>query len=342
MRFVNARRLCFVALTLALPAIRAAQAAETPVMLVATRDPALLSALDAAFSPRGVRVAMADRPLRAAGDDLGAATRGADLVWLCDVTPAPATAPAPSESAVPATALCVRPHQGAVIIRRIAVTTPLSPEDAAAVALSVQVALMPAEAPPPAAVARPALAAPLARVAGAKATGAHDLTLELAGGFGAGSGSRSSSLSLAAVYTPGVLDHYLGLGAAVGAATISPGGDVAALDARGRGSAQLGSLEHPTDLTLRLFARAQALDGPMWLQFDLGPAAHVTDDGFDGSRRWFWSLDTFAGIVVPFGRFFAGVRAGGEYAVIGRFSRSGASDGRWNLEGLVTAGVGWF
>ena len=66
-RFADARWRYFAAATfaLALPGIRAARAADAPAMLVATHDPALLSALDAAFSPRGVRVAMADRPLRA-------------------------------------------------------------------------------------------------------------------------------------------------------------------------------------------------------------------------------------------------------------------------------------
>src|SRR3954470_4309889 len=118
-RFTSARGLCCAAATLAmaLPAVRAARGAEAPAMVVATRDPALLSALDAAFSPRGVRVVMADRPLRASGDDLGAGARAADLVWLCDVTPAPAS---PSGGAAPPTALCVRPHQGTVIIRRVA------------------------------------------------------------------------------------------------------------------------------------------------------------------------------------------------------------------------------
>src|SRR5947208_4992981 len=156
-RFASARGLSVAAATLAvaLPGIRAARGDEAPAMLVATRDPALLSALDAAFSPRGVRVVMADRPLRATGDDLGAGAREADLVWLCDVTPAPPSPP-PSGGAAPPTALCVRPHQGTVIIRRVAVTTPLSPEDAAALALSVQVALMPDAAPPPAALVRPA------------------------------------------------------------------------------------------------------------------------------------------------------------------------------------------
>ncbi len=225
-RFASARGLSFAAATLAvaLPAIRVARGTEAPAMLVATRDPALLSALDAAFSPRGVRVAMADRPLRAASDDLGAGTRGADLVWLCDLTPAPAAAPSPSSGAAPATALCVRPHQGTVIIRRIAVATPLSPEDAAALALSVQVALMP-DAAPPQKLARPAAAPVLADAArNRRRGGAHD---------DARAGPRRSwrrvygslfarpSVAIA-VYAPGVYDHRLGIGVAVGVGSDAP------------------------------------------------------------------------------------------------------------------------
>jgi hypothetical protein len=93
---------------------------------------------------------------------------------------------------------------------------------------------------------------------------------------------------------------------------------------------------------LRLFARAQAARGPVWFQLDLGPAAHATNDVFGESSRWFWSLDGFAGAVVPFGRFFAGVRAGGEYAVIGRFATANAIDARWNIQALATAGLSWF
>jgi hypothetical protein len=342
-RFAGARWRYFAAATfaLALPGIRAARAADAPAMLVATHDPALLSALDAAFSPRGVRVAMADRPLRATVDDLGAGAHGADLVWLCDVTPAPAGAAAPSGGAAPATALCVRPHQGTVIIRRIAVKTPLSPEDAAALALSVQVALMPDAAPPPAVTARPAPPSEPARSAGAAAR-APTFTLELAGALGVGPAGHSSSLSLAAVYAPGLLDHHLGVGMAVAVGSTSPGGGVTSLDGRGSGPPQLGSVPGHGDRTLRLFARAQAARGPVWFQLDLGPAAHATNDVFGESSRWFWSLDGFAGAVVPFGRFFAGVRAGGEYAVIGRFATANAIDARWNIQALATAGLSWF
>ena len=158
-RFAGARRLSWRRrrrCAVALPGMRAARAAEAPPMLVATPDPALLSALDAAFSPRGVRVVMADRALRATGDDLGArrAPRGSGVVVRYDAGP---RQPFPRRRVAlrPRTALCVRPHQGTVIVRRIAVTMPLSPEDAAALALSVQVALMPDAAAPAATVSPP-------------------------------------------------------------------------------------------------------------------------------------------------------------------------------------------
>jgi hypothetical protein len=146
---------------------------------------------------------------------------------------------------------------------------------------------------------------------------------------------------LAAVYAPGLLDHHLGVGVAVGAGSTSPDGGIgiAAMDSR---SPRLGWVQRHDDLTLRLFARGQATGGPIRLQLDLGPAAHATDDVFVESWRWFWSIDSFAGIVVPFGRFFAGVRGGGEYAVIGRFATVNGTDARWNVEALATAGVGWF
>ena len=227
-------------------------------MLVATPDPALLSALDAAFSPRGVRVAMADRPLRATSDDPGAGARGADLVWLCDVTPAPAAAPSSPGTAPPATALCVRPHQGTVIIRRVAVATPLSPEDAAALALSVQVALMPGAAPAPVTIASSAPAVEPTRADSAGSGGTHGLTLELSGGFRGGPAGKSSRASLSAVYAPGAFEHRFGVGAAlgVGSTSLNDGTTV-----RGPGPPALPVVERNRDLTFRLFARAPGEHG---------------------------------------------------------------------------------
>ncbi len=336
-------------LALAVLGIRAARGAEARPMLVATHDPALLSALDAAFSPRGVRVAMADRPLRASADDLGAGARGADLVWLCDMTPAPAAAPSRDASAAGggpaagATALCVRPHQGRVIIRRIAVATPLSPEDAAALALSVQVALMP-DAAAPAAIAQAASPGPL-RTTGAAGDGAHSLTLELASGVRGGPYGSSVRASVAAAYLPPWLGHHLGIGFAV---TGGPAYARSAASVRGPGPPSVPSslLTGASDIAFRPFARGQARVGPLWLQLDLGPEAHVIDRDFttesdSGLERWYWSLDGFVGAVVPFGRFFAGARVGASEQITGRHGPGPIGD-PWNSEALVTVGVGGF
>ncbi len=107
-----------------------------------------------------------------------------------------------------------------------------------------------------------------------------------------------------------------------------------------------------TDTTVRLFARRQARTGPVWLQLDLGPEAHIKSitlaEGGPGGNVWHThglglTLDGFLGAVVPFGPFFAGVRAGGEFAVLGRFSSAtGLFRPRWIVEALATLGVGFF
>ncbi len=274
-RFADARGLCVAALVLAMPASRTARGAEAPAMLVATPDPALLSALDAAFSPRGVRVAMADRPLRATSDDPGAGARGADLVWLCDVTPAPAAAPSSTGSRAARDRAVRPPASGTVIIRRVAVATPLSPEDAAALALSVQVALMPGTSPAPVAIASSAPAVEPTRADGAGPRGAHGLTLELSGGFRGGPAGR--------VFAREPLGS---LRARRVRASLRPGGcdrcrfDVAQRrdrHLRGPGPPAVPLVDRSRDLTFRLFARGQASMGPIWLQLDVGPAAHATN-----------------------------------------------------------------
>ena len=348
-RFASARGLCFAAATLALSlaGIRAARGAEAPAMLVATPDPALLSALDAAFSPRGVRVAMADRPLRATGDDLGAGTRGADLVWLCDVTPAPAAAPLPSGGAAPATALCVRPHQGTVIIRRIAVATPLSPEDAAALALSVQVALMPDGATPPA-VARPAPTSAPARAANKDAAGAPGLTLELASGVRGGPYGSYFRLGAAGAFMPPWLGHHFGIGFAVAGGSASARSTAASTHGPGpQFGPALIQTNGASEIAFRPFVRGQARVGTLWLQLDLGPEAHGLEWGappafvLGEDERWYWSLDGLLGAVIPFGRFFAGARVGVSEQITRGTGQGPIGDPR-NGEALVVVGVGGF
>ncbi len=248
-------------------ALGSARAAETPAVLVATRDPALFSALDAAFAPRGVRVAFADQRLRATSDQLATSAPAADVVWLCDVTPVPAPASSPGGAATAAggTALCVRPHQGTVIVRRIAVATPLSPEDAAALALSVQVALMPDAAPPT--VARPTAAPAPADAPAVDLSGTHTMTLELSlGVFHDRSDETFAHPSVALTYMP-----WLGID--WGSASPSARCTVTSV---GLVPARRISYENDlTDMTVRLFARRQARTGPIWLQLDLGPEAHI-------------------------------------------------------------------
>ena len=87
--------------------------------------------------------------------------------------------------------------------------------------------------------------------------------------------------------------------------------------------------------------------GPIWLQLDVGPAAHPTNGFFAdppgaNDSRALWSLDGFLGAVVPFGPFFAGVRAGGEFGMIGHLASTSSDVGPWNTEALATFGVGWF
>jgi hypothetical protein len=205
----------------------------------------------------------------------------------------------------------VRPRQGAVIVRRFAVATPLSPEDAAALALSVQVALMPGTSPPPQTLARPD-AAPLP--AGAPAgdlSEAHAMTLELSlGVFHDRPDQTFAHPNVAITYMPW-LGHRFGIGIAVGAMTRDFGGI-------GPGPPGTISYENDlTDLTVRLFVRRQARTGPVLLQLD------------------------FLGAVVPFGRFFAGARAGGAYTMRTPNGTSGPLGGAWMGEAMATIGVGW-
>ena len=322
----------------ALLAGRGTAVAGAREMLVATRDPALLSALAAAFSPRGVRVVASAQPLHATSDDLTDRERAADLVWLCDLPPSNQE-----------TALCVRPQRGPVIVRRIAMATPLSAEDAAALALSVQVALMPEAIPP----ARPttsgadvtarasALPAPSPAARPAE-RGAHALTLELAGGARNAPGGPTLRAGVAAVYAPRRLAHRLGLGAA-----IAGGPTYGAAAGAGRGPGPPLPTGDAADLTLRLFARGQAHLGPIWLQLDLGPAVDIVTRSFaetnrSSEQRAHWSVDSFLGAVIPFGRFFGGARVGGSYLLTGNLAATNPTGGSWSGEALGTLGVGWF
>jgi hypothetical protein len=319
---------------------------ESPPIVLATHDPALLSALSAAFLPRGVAVVQTERPFHRATDDVGAKAGEANVVWLCETEEAAGRDPRrPRETT---TALCVRPRRGQVIVRRLSMSTPLSAEDAAALALSVEVVLMPGgaddrrAAPPPTPAAQ-IERAPTLPPARALPPAGHALTVEVgAGARNAPSGSALRA-SLAAVYAPGLLGHHLGLGLATVAGP-AYGGPTP--PARGPGPAPgAGSA---SDITLRLFARGQLRLAPVWIQLDLGPALHIVTRNSDDSapdpiteRRLHLSTDAFIGAVIPFGRFYAGARAGLSYLVSGRLADTNPAGATWSGEGLLTFGAGF-
>jgi hypothetical protein len=301
-------------------------------LVVTSRDPALVAALSAAFSPRGVKV-VESGPGEAASGQAAAVT---DVVWLCE----------PDGGG---TALCVRPHGGKIVVRRISMATPLSPADAASLALSVQVALMPDEPAGAldAADAAPAGSAPAAVVAArpaAAAPGLHGLTVETLAGVRAsalGSGLRAG---LEAAYAPAAVGHRLGIGASVS------DGPALALPRplpRGPGPAPPGGSE--SDLTVRLFALGRLRLPALWLQLDVGPAAHVVSSdmptGGGGptmhDRRLELSADGAVGAIVPFGRFFAGLRGGASYRIATDRMQPAPIVNPWAAEGLFALGVGF-
>ena len=238
-----------------------------------------------------------------------------------------------------------------MIIRRVAVVTPLSPEDAAALALSVQVALMP-DAAPPKELSRPVAAPVLADGSAVERSGAHAMTFELGLGLShAGSDDTFAHPSVAMTFMPW-LGHRLGIGVAVGVITKrgSLGGTGPSPNPQQIGVPFYGD-DDVTDTPVRLFARRQARTGPVWLQLDLGPEAHIKSitltEGYPGggARRTHGlglTLDGFVGAVVPFGRFFAGARAGAAYALKEPQDSLDLFRPRWIAEALATFGVGFF
>jgi hypothetical protein len=317
---------------LAAPSAPAAESGAARRLVVATRDAELVSALSVAFAPRGVEVTTAPRPLRSPSDPLLDAD--AHAVWLCE----------PVEGG---TALCVRPRGAPVIVRPIAMAAPLSAEEAAALALSVEATLLGGRDAPPVAAAAPppvvlARAAPTAPAAAASAL--RPLSLELAGGGrfeGAGVRARAGA---AVAFTPGTDRFRVGAGGGVEigpAVTVPPA-------TSGPGPSMPGA--HDRDLTLRAFARGALRLGPTWLQAEVGPAAHVVtrqvDDPHSGSvgddTRDGWSADGALGVIVPIGRCFAGARAGASYRLDPRPRDDPGGHTPWSAEARAVLGVGIF
>jgi hypothetical protein len=142
--------------TLALAVAAHAADGTSNRIILGTRDGALASALAVAVSPRGLSVMELSEPL--AGVHAADAARrevlahdGVAVVWLCD-------------DDAGAHGLCFVGRDGHLVRKSIAMTPPLEPPDAAALALSVKLMLGPAAAPAPPAPAAPA-AAPVTREA---------------------------------------------------------------------------------------------------------------------------------------------------------------------------------
>lgn len=297
-------------------------------LVLGSHDPALTSALSVAVSPRGLSVVELPEPLaRAADVDVArreAAVHDAvGVVWLCD-------------DDADARALCFCDRAGHLSVRPISVTSPLTPPDAAALALSVKMML----GPPPAPAARPPVVAPaivpqppLAPVADVEAHAALPaLAVEV--GVGARVAPRTTPrLGLEGVLALESLDRALGFGLGM---TVGPSfdGDYGrALD----------------DLTFSFVARGQRGTGPLVLQLDLGASAHlISADAGSAERRTELSLDARVGAVWLLGRYLVGLRAGGFCVPAAETGAIPVGSGgsvlpltlpRWNAEALLTFGL---
>lgn len=293
-------------------------------LVLATPDQAFGSALEAAFAPRGVAVVEAEQTLLKASDVLEGAQGEDAVVWLCDAPDGPA--------------LCLRRGSRTQVVRQVPMTGPLSPADAAALTMSVQVALLHPEA---AVRVQTAPAPPPAPVA----AGPHlfPLTFELTAGFRDGPVTSGRRFGLDVAYAPDWAGQ-LGVGAGISAGTErtfetlrepppGPGRTPALTTSRGG------------DLTTRLFLRGRVPLGPLWLHLDAGPARHVVHSGPQSSplahRRSSWSADGAVGVVLPWTRLLVGARLGASLLLSDRSAELQPRERSWGVEGLLSAGLGF-
>jgi hypothetical protein len=285
------------------PAARAA----SERLVLGSRDAELASALSVAVSPRGLSVVELPEPLVDAGlGDLEAARREVSVpgtvavVWLCD-------------DEAGAHALCFCGGDGHLTVKPISVSAPLSPPDAAALALSVKVLLgappRPAPAPGPPQASTPPPSAP-ARPVPSAPTAPPELALELAAGARLqpiDAQRVAFRVGLRGAFAPAALGHRLGVGAGLetGPGLASGGEPPPAPSAL--------SDRRVSDSTLAFFVRGRMSLAPLWLELDVGPSVHWLSvaSGASAPRRTELSLDALAGLVMPLGRTFVGVRAGG-------------------------------
>jgi len=317
--------------------------ADTGPLLVGTSDPALVSELSVAVSSRGLSVVELPEPLHASRDLVAAriavAARDAvAIVWLCD-------------DDAGARALCFYGRDGRFVARPVAVTSPLTPPDAAALALSVKLLLWgarpspapaaPASSPPPPPPPTPQMTTALAPAPRAGAPiepaprpSAAPLAVEVTGGARVqASDAERVALRLGAkvVYVPGSRDRRVGFGLGVSAGPALAARSVSGVQAQAMSQRKL------SDVAVGLLARGRQRLGTAWLELDVGPFVHTVSPNF-GARHADLALDAVVGVVVPWGRTFAGARVGGF-----RLLTSSASDGvdlpPWNGEALLCVGV---
>ena len=300
--------------------------ADSERLVVGTHDAALASALSVAVSPRGLSVVELPEPLGNVADvpearRLITVPGTVAVVWLCD-------------DDAGTHALCFCDRDGRLSVKPISVASPLSPPDAAAVALSVKMLLgapvpppapaapppPPAPSPPPAPISTPRAALP-AFVVGVTLGARLQSTAEQ---------RASGRLGLEGVFAPAAGDRLIAFALALGTGTaLAAGGPVPTTGAR----------RTLTDLTLGFTARARIRLRAPWLEFALGPSAHVlsSESGATSPRHLELAFDAHASANLPLGRYLLGLRAGAFEVVT-----SPTSDiqlPRWNGEALLTFGL---
>jgi hypothetical protein len=304
-------------------------------LVVGGHDPGLAAALAVAMGSQGLTVVESEQELNLATDvpTAQAEAAGPDVVavvWLC-------------QTGAAERAICLCDPSGHLQVRPVVVPTPLTPPDAAALALSVKLMLAsaspphPAPSPPtpraePPARAPPGVPPPTPPTSAARAispsTSAADtgppvlLSLEIEGGArqdrAPGGRALGARFGGRATWTPAVLAGHLAAGLGV----------------------QVGPLldDGERDTSLGFFARGRWPLAPLQLELDLGASEHVlTASGHAGvsalGAHAELTLDGTLGAVWPFGRYFAGARAGGGYAPSARSLPS------FSPQALITLGV---
>jgi hypothetical protein len=312
-----------VGIVLAVGLVARTALADAQRIVLGTHDPALAAALSVAVSPRGLSVVELPETLTRVGDVPTARREIAvpgtvAVVWLCD-----------DEAA--AHALCFCGADGRLAVKALSVTPPLTPPDAAAVALSVKMMLGAPRPPAAPAPAAPPAPGPVPTVASVEPLQSLPvLTVEL---------------DVGARFQPAAAEHVgfragargaLGLeafGRALGAGLAVAAGPALASDAPAGRSV--------SDWSLEAFALGRWLVRPAWLELSAGPQLHLLSvaAGPSAPRRADLALDALAGLVVPVGPLLLGARAGG-FVVLTSPADTTTSVAlpRWNGEAMVTFG----